>query len=97
MEATLAELEPAIDEIVVTSMDNVRAMDVDEIATIARDEFGEDRVFVEPSLLDAIDKGVERTELNNDPAGSNGVVILGSVVLAGNARELIVHDEKKPN
>lgn len=96
VEATLAELEPAIDEIVVTSMDNVRAMDVDEIATIARDVFGEDRVFVEPSLLDAIDKGVERTELNNDPAGSNGVVILGSVVLAGNARELIVHDEKKP-
>lgn len=97
VEATLAELEPAINEIVITSMDNVRAMDVDEIAEIARDVFGEDRVFVEPSLLDAIDKGVERAELNNDPAGSNGVVILGSVVLAGNARELIVHDEKKPN
>jgi dihydrofolate synthase/folylpolyglutamate synthase len=46
VEATLAELEPAINEIVITSMDNVRAMDVDEIAEIARDVFGEDRVFV---------------------------------------------------
>lgn len=92
VEATLAELEPVVEDIVITGMDSPRAMRVDEIAEIARDVFGEDRVFVEPKLLDAIDKAVERAELNNDPAGSNGVIICGSVVLAGHARELIVKD-----
>lgn len=91
VEATLAELEPVVGDIVITSMDTPRAMDTEEIAQIARDVFGEDRVFVEPSLLDAVDLAVERAELNPDPAGSNGVVITGSVVLAGAARDLIKH------
>ncbi|MDO5034162.1 MAG: folylpolyglutamate synthase/dihydrofolate synthase family protein [Actinomycetaceae bacterium] len=89
VEATLAELEPVVEDIVITSMDSVRAMKVEDIAEIARDVFGEDRVFVERSLLDAVDRAVERSEMNNDPSGSNGVVITGSVVLAGAARELI--------
>lgn len=91
VEATLAELEPVLEDIVITSMNTPRAMDVEEIAAIARSVFGEDRVFVEPSLLDAIDRGVERAELNNDPAGSNGVIVFGSVMLAGAARDLIKH------
>ncbi|MDO5049707.1 MAG: folylpolyglutamate synthase/dihydrofolate synthase family protein [Actinomycetaceae bacterium] len=95
VEATLSELEPVVEDIVITSMNTPRAMKVEELAEIARDVFGEDRVFVEPQLLDAIDKAVERAELGNDPAGSNGVVICGSVVLAGHARELIVRDDRK--
>ncbi|MDO5728704.1 MAG: folylpolyglutamate synthase/dihydrofolate synthase family protein [Actinomycetaceae bacterium] len=89
VEAVLAELEPVLEEVVVTTMNSPRAMELSELEAIARDVFGEDRVRAERKLIDAVDTAVELSESHGDPAASNGVVIFGSVVLAGQARDLI--------
>lgn len=89
VEGVLAELEPVLEEIVVTTMNSPRAMELSELETIAEDVFGKDRVRVERQLLDAVDVAVELSESHGDPAASNGVVIFGSVVLVGQARDLI--------
>ena len=47
VEGVLDELEPVLSEIVVTTNSSPRAMPADELAELARDIFGEDRVHVE--------------------------------------------------
>ncbi|ROR73958.1 bifunctional folylpolyglutamate synthase/dihydrofolate synthase [Bogoriella caseilytica] len=92
-EAILAELEPVLDEVVVTEALDQRAMPADELAEIARDVFGEDRVYLAPRLDDAIDQAVGRAEVGTDIAGQaatgTGVLIAGSVLLAADARTLL--------
>ena len=48
-------LEPVLDELVVTQNSSARALDVDELAALAVEVFGVDRVTVVSSLDDAID------------------------------------------
>ncbi len=45
-EGILAALEPVFDEVVLTASSSPRAMDVDDLAELARDIFGEERVHV---------------------------------------------------
>ncbi len=89
-ERTLEILEPVLDEIVVSENSSPRTMDVDQLAALAVEVFGEDRVTVEPRLDDAIESAVRLAEESNDGqyAGS-GVLITGSVVTAGEARTLL--------
>ncbi|WP_103382945.1 bifunctional folylpolyglutamate synthase/dihydrofolate synthase [Pseudonocardia dioxanivorans] len=82
----LAELEPALHEIVVTAAETPRAMDADELATLAVEVFGAERVSVEPVLAQAIEQAVELAEEGGD--SGVGVVVTGSVVVAGQARAL---------
>ena len=89
VEGILAEVEPRIDHLVITEMDSERAMPADELQEIARDVFGEDRVTVADSLANAIEIAVHDAEATKDPATSTGVVVFGSVVLAGHTRELL--------
>jgi dihydrofolate synthase/folylpolyglutamate synthase len=87
----LTELEPVADEIVVTRNSSPRAMDPDELAGLARDVVGEDRLRVEPRLDDAVELAVaaaEEVETGDEPVSGGGVVITGSVVTAGEARTL---------
>ena len=85
----LDALEPVFNEVVVTWNGVARAMQSDEIAAIAADRFGNDRVHAEPNLSSAIDKAIELA----DNAGTTGVgvVITGSVVTASAARALLGH------
>jgi dihydrofolate synthase / folylpolyglutamate synthase len=86
----LAALEPVVHEIVVTSNSSPRAMDADTLGDLAMEVFGEERVFVQPSLADAVEEAVMRTE-EDDEEGSvsgGGVIVTGSVVTAGEARAL---------
>jgi dihydrofolate synthase/folylpolyglutamate synthase len=87
----LAALQPVLGEVVLTRNSSPRAMDPDELAGIAKEIFGEDRIVVEPRLDDAIEAAVELAEQTDDPdeplAGA-GVVVTGSVVTAGEARAL---------
>ena len=89
-ERTLEILEPVLDEIVISENSSLRAMDVDQLAGLAVEVFGEDRVTVEPRLDDAIESAVRLAEDSSDGqyAGS-GVIITGSVVTAGEARVLL--------
>lgn len=87
----LAALEPVAEEVVVTTNSSPRAMDPDELAGIAKDIFGADRIVVEPRLDNAVEAAIQLAEETSDPAESvsgGGVVITGSVVTAGEGRAL---------
>ncbi|OHT86808.1 bifunctional tetrahydrofolate synthase/dihydrofolate synthase [Mycobacteroides saopaulense] len=93
----LAALEPAFDEIVVTHNGSPRAMETDALARIALELFGEDRVVVAPTLLDAIETATAMVEEVAEDGGAEGfsgtgIVITGSVVTAGAARTLFGKD-----
>lgn len=87
----LTALEPVVDDVVVTRNSSPRAMGVDELAGVAADVVGEDRLRVEPRLDDAIEAAValvEGVESGDEPLAGAGVVITGSVVTVGEARTL---------
>ena len=83
----LLALEGAVDEIVVTQNLSPRAMQVDDLAALAADVFGPDRVEVATSFADALDAGVRLAE-EADSYAASAVVVTGSVVTAGQARAL---------
>jgi dihydrofolate synthase/folylpolyglutamate synthase len=87
-EAILAVLEPVLAEVVVSRSASDRAMDVDLLAEVAREVFGEDRVFVAERLDDAIDLAVERAEAGGEVHGT-GVIATGSVTVAAEVRQLL--------
>jgi dihydrofolate synthase/folylpolyglutamate synthase len=82
----LAELEPAVHEVVITANSSPRAMDPDELAGLAVEVFGRDRVSVEPDLRTAIEQAGELAEEAGD--SGIGVIVTGSVVTAGEARSV---------
>jgi dihydrofolate synthase/folylpolyglutamate synthase len=86
-ENILAGLEPLLAEIVITHVSSPRSMDVHDLAEIAIDVFGEDRVHVEERLDAAIDLAVARAESEEDYGA--GVLVTGSVVLVAEARILL--------
>lgn len=89
VEGILAEMEPLLDAVVTLPMDGERAMEPVELAKIAGEVFGAEQTFAAPNLLDAVDQAVSLTEEGNLPADAVGIVIFGSVVLAGQARQLL--------
>lgn len=84
----LAELEPVVAEVVVTVNSSPRAMDPEELAALAREIFGADRVVVAPRLDDAIATAVQLAESDAGRLSGAGVIATGSVVTAGEVRAL---------
>lgn len=87
----LEALEPVLAEVVTTQAVSPRAMPADELGTLAREVFGDNRVVVEPLLVDAVEQAVALAESSEEAGQSlagGGVVITGSVVTAGQARTL---------
>ncbi|HEV2783854.1 MAG TPA: folylpolyglutamate synthase/dihydrofolate synthase family protein [Actinophytocola sp.] len=87
----LGELEPVVNEVVLTRNSSPRAMDPGELGRVAAEIFGEDRTVVEPRLDDAIETAVriaESTEDPGEPLSGVGVIATGSVVTAGEVRTL---------
>ncbi len=84
----LEALEPVLDHVVVTRCGSPRAMPLDELAAVARQVMGDDRVSVLAALPDALDAAVAMVD---DPAhpGGSGVLVTGSVVTAGEVRRLL--------
>ena len=92
----LAELEPLLSEVVVTRYSSdIRSTDPQELAEIAREIFGEDRVLVADRLDEAIDIAVGLADEAGEP-GDGGVLITGSVITAGDARILLAPDGGMP-
>lgn len=83
----LTALESVLTEVVITQNGSPRARDAYELAELARDIFGEERVFVDPDLPGAYAQAVELAEDAEVQSGS-GIIITGSVVTAGDARAL---------
>ena len=88
-------LEPVLSEVVITQTSSPRATDAFELAEIARDVFGEERVHVEGHLPSAYSLAVELAEEALEAVGvqsGSGVLITGSVVTAGEARAMFGKD-----
>lgn len=90
VEGILSVAEPHFHSVVVTSLDSERAMAIDETAELAREVFGEDRVAVEPHLDAAIVYAADVAEsADSEELTTPHVVVMGSIVLAANARAVM--------
>jgi dihydrofolate synthase/folylpolyglutamate synthase len=91
VEEMIRTFEPVMAEIVCTQNSTPRSMPAAELAEIAEDIFGAERVILVPRLDDAIERAVgmaDSAEGNEDAIGSGGVLVTGSVVTVGEARVL---------
>jgi dihydrofolate synthase/folylpolyglutamate synthase len=84
----LEAFEPVFAQVVLTRNSTRRAMDVDALAALAVEVFGEERVLVEPRLDDALEAGITLAEDEGAYAGA-GVLVTGSVITVGEARLLL--------
>ncbi len=87
----LEALEPVVDTVVVTQNSSPRRLPVDDLAAVAVEVFGADRVEVTPRLDDALDAAVRLAEEDPEegPLSGVGVLVTGSVITAGEARTLL--------
>jgi len=86
-------LEPEIGVLVVTQVhDSPRAMPVDELAGLAEDVFGYERVVAAPDARAAM---AEARRLANTSGDQAGIVVLGSVYLAGEVREIVEQSRRR--
>ena len=86
--AMLEVLEPAVAQVVVTQNGSPRAMPVDDLASLAGDVFGEDRVTIDDALDDALSTAVGLADAEAEYGGA-GVLVTGSVVTVAEARTLL--------
>ncbi|RSS79083.1 folylpolyglutamate synthase/dihydrofolate synthase family protein [Streptomyces sp. WAC06614] len=84
----LEAFEPIFAEVVVTENSTYRAMSADELAAVAVEVFGADRVQVEPRLDDALEAAITLAEDEAEYGGA-GVLVTGSVITVGEARLLL--------
>jgi dihydrofolate synthase/folylpolyglutamate synthase len=85
----LEAFEPVLAEIVVTQSTSARSMPADELAVVAVEVFGPDRVEVTRRLDDAIDSAVALAEEGSDHTGGAGVLVTGSIMTVAEARTLL--------
>lgn len=92
VETVLGIWEPLMNQIVVTqNSETNRVMPVDDLYKIACDVFGPDRVYKEPLMPNAIQKAVDLVDVDDETGlgYGHGVLITGSFVTVGDARELL--------
>jgi dihydrofolate synthase / folylpolyglutamate synthase len=91
-EEMLAVFEPVMAQIVCTQNSTPRALPAEELGDLAEGIFGPDRVHIHPRLDDALDVAAGLAEEGGsygEALGSGGVLVIGSVVTAGEARTLL--------
>ena len=84
----LQALADSFDEVVVTRNSSPRSMPVAELADLAVDIFGEEKVHVADRMDEAIALAVDLVEAEAYDVAGTGVIITGSVVSAGDGRSL---------
>jgi dihydrofolate synthase/folylpolyglutamate synthase len=83
-------LEPVADSVVVTENSSPRALPVDELAALAVDVFGADRVDVATRMDDALESAITIAEEDSgELLSAVGILVTGSVVTAADARKLL--------
>jgi dihydrofolate synthase/folylpolyglutamate synthase len=85
----LEALADSFDEVVVTRNSSPRSMPAAELAELAVDVFGEEKVHVASRMDDAIAMAVDLVEAQAYDVAGTGVIITGSVVSAGDGRSLV--------
>ncbi|NMR19613.1 folylpolyglutamate synthase/dihydrofolate synthase family protein [Cellulomonas fimi] len=89
-EQVLAGLEPLLAEVVVTRSSSTRSLAVDDLAQVAIEVFGEDRVHQVERLDAALDLAVELAEGAQQHGA--GVLVTGSVTMVADVRILLGRD-----
>jgi len=84
----LQALEPVMNQIIVTTNSSERSMSVADLAKLANQVFGADRVFIADNLMGAIDKAI-LDAVRPLSEESLAIVITGSVVTVGQARTAV--------
>ncbi|WP_257160340.1 bifunctional folylpolyglutamate synthase/dihydrofolate synthase [Corynebacterium cystitidis] len=91
----LRALEPVLSVVVVAGLSSPRALDVFDLADMAREVFGDERVFVGETLAGAYatarELAVEESGVDEAQSGT-GIVLTGSGHVVGQARELFAKD-----
>ncbi|WP_375430538.1 bifunctional folylpolyglutamate synthase/dihydrofolate synthase [uncultured Friedmanniella sp.] len=88
----LQVFEEVLNSVVVTAVASTsRGMPADVLGELAAEVFGPERVTVAPRLDNALEAAINQAEAEG--AGSPGVLVTGSVVLVGEARALLVHED----
>lgn len=98
-EGLLAAFEPHLAHVICSQNSSDRSMSAADLALVAIEVFGEDRVTVEPDLGSAIEQAAtlaEAGEAFGSPLGSGAVLVTGSVVTVGEARTLLKRRPKEP-
>lgn len=101
VEEYLGVLEPILSEVIVTENSwKDRVMPAEQLAKIAGEVFGPERVTCIPDLPDAIQEAVNRVDADDElgVGYGHGVLICGSFVTAGDARMLLkegIHPDLK--
>ena len=85
----LAALDPVVDRVVITRSSSPRALPVAELAAIAAEVLGEERVEAVERLDDALERAIELAEAGSPAGVGAGVIVTGSVTMAGEARLLL--------
>lgn len=81
-----------MDQVVVTTMaSTTRARSVDDLATVAETVWSTHQVHRAPSMAEALDLAVM---LADTADGQAGVLVAGSVIAAGEARDLLHREER---
>jgi dihydrofolate synthase/folylpolyglutamate synthase len=94
----LDELEPVVSDLIVTRNSSPRSMEVAKLADLSEAVFGPDRVHAAPRLDQAIEEAVTLADEAEAAGGGSdvlmpgtaGVLIVGSVITAGDARTLLL-------
>jgi folylpolyglutamate synthase/dihydrofolate synthase len=94
----LDELEPVVSDLIVTRNSSPRSMEDTKLADLAEAVFGPDRVRAAPRLDQAIEEAVTLADEAEAAGGGSegampgtaGVLIVGSVITAGDARTLLL-------
>ncbi|MDR1448605.1 MAG: dihydrofolate synthase [Propionibacteriaceae bacterium] len=90
IDTMLRLLEPAAAVFVATQADSPRSLSAAELAAKAAAVFGDDRVVMAPDLADALDRAVALADAAGPAAG---ILVAGSVILAGQARHFLAPDK----
>lgn len=89
VEGVLSEMEPHMEHLVLVEMSGERAMPLEEMRAIACEVFGEERVSVADDLVEAVDQAVVHAESGTQESQRAGVLVFGSVTLAGDVLALV--------
>lgn len=91
----LIPLEPILSTVIITQPTSPRALSAEALAAIANEVFGEDRVQVADNLSEALDRAVTLAEADA-VYGGGGVLVTGSIVLVGEAKQLMQKGRRHP-
>jgi len=85
----LAALDPVVDRVVITRSSSPRALPVEDLVATAADVLGAGRVEAVERLDDALERAVALAEAASPAGVGAGVLVTGSVTMAGEARLLL--------